>query len=261
MEGTKRPLLAGYTAAICALLVWSGTAIHAAEKPSQRMLAHDVYFTLKDKSEKAKERLVAGCKEYLADHPGTVWFVAGVLVAEHERDVNDRSFDVALHIVFKDKASHDKYQDAPQHHKFIEEYKGNWETVRVFDSWIDVSSHGKVMVEPDQPDQAKKPRLPDPAAFFAGMIQGKVVAKYDGQIVVAIEEVLRVWRANKAENPKILAGKKVLVRSSTEDSRYAKLVARFIDTLKVGEAVIRLVFGARGKNYWVYPSGEVEAVE
>lgn len=238
MEKTQVcPLLAGYTTAICALFVWTGTAIHAAEQPSRRMLAHDVYFTLKDRSEAAKEELVAGCKKYLADHAGTVWFAAGVLVTEHGRDVNDRNFDVALHIVFKNKASHDKYQDAPRHHRFIEEYKEHWETVRVFDSWLDVSSQGEVMAAPDRPDHAKKPRLPDPAASFAGMIRGKVAAKYDSEVVVAVEKVTRVWRTSKAENPKALEGKSVLVGSSKEDNRYARLAARFIAALKPGETV------------------------
>ena len=88
-----------------------------AQAPS-RMLAHDVYFTLKDDSDAAKNRLVEACKTYLADHPGTVWFDAGVLVAEHDRDVNDRDFDVALHLLFKDKASHDQYQAAERHHRY-----------------------------------------------------------------------------------------------------------------------------------------------
>src|SRR5256885_5436819 len=51
-------------------------------------------------------------------------------------EVNDREFDVALHLVFKDKAAHDKYQDHPRHAKFIEENKGNWKKVRVFDSVV-----------------------------------------------------------------------------------------------------------------------------
>jgi hypothetical protein len=105
------------------------------------MLAHDVYFTLKDDSDAAKNRLVEACKTYLADHPGTVWFDAGVLVAEHDRDVNDRDFDVALHLLFKDKASHDQYQAAERHHRFIEENQANWQKVRVFDSWIVTSAH------------------------------------------------------------------------------------------------------------------------
>lgn len=234
---TSRPSLGGHAALICALLVWSQAARLAAQEPTERMVAHDVYFTLKDKSADAKEKLVAGCKRFLSDHPGTVWFAAGAIVAEHQRDVNDRDFDVALHLVFKNKAFHDKYQDAPAHHKFIEEYKDSWETVRVFDSWIDVSSHGEATAEPDKPVQSRRLRLPDLAASFAGMIQGKVVAKPDGQIAVAVDKVTRVWRASKAEEPNALEGKTVLVKGAKSDTPHAKLVARFLDSLKVGETV------------------------
>jgi len=115
-----------------------------------RMLSHDVYFALNDNSTKAKKELIAGCKKYLSKHPGTVWFAAGMLVEEHQRDVNDRDFDVALHIIFKDKASHDKYQKAADHHKFIEEFKDNWKSVRVFDSWLDAWNH---------PGEAKMPSV------------------------------------------------------------------------------------------------------
>jgi hypothetical protein len=213
----------------------SGTA--TAAEPAARMLAHDVYFTLKDRSPEAKTRLVAGCKKYLADHPGTVWFAAGALVEEHQREVNDRGFDVALHIVFKDKASHDKYQDADGHHKFIEEYQDCWETVRVFDSWLDASSHGEIGVEADRPDQAKRLPLPDPACCFAGMIRGKVVAKYDGRLVVSVEKVPRVWKTSKAQDPEALVGKKVVVRGSEEEGRYSRLVARFLADVKPGETL------------------------
>ena len=51
--------------------------------------------------------------------------------------VNDRDFDVALHIVFKDRAAHDQYQDAPRHKQFIDENKDNWKKVRVFDSEVE----------------------------------------------------------------------------------------------------------------------------
>jgi hypothetical protein len=217
---------------VCAL-----EKVACADEPEQRMLSHDVFFTLKDKSPEARKQLVAGCKKFLSKHPGTVWFAAGMLVERHEREVNDRGFDVALHIVFKDKASHDRYQEAPEHHKFIEEYEYNWESVRVFDSWLDVSSHGKVAMEAELPDEARTPRLPDPAAFFAGMIQGKVVAKHDGEVVVAVEKVTKLWRSNKADNPEALIGKKVLVNGPKADSRHGESVARFLATLKVGETV------------------------
>jgi hypothetical protein len=101
------------------------------------MLSHDVYFSLKDNSADARKKLVAACKKYLAKHPGTVFFAAGTVASEFDRPVNDRDYDVALHLVFKDKESHDKYQEAPLHKQFIDENKDNWKKVRVFDSWVD----------------------------------------------------------------------------------------------------------------------------
>ncbi|MFO0954280.1 MAG: Dabb family protein [Isosphaeraceae bacterium] len=102
------------------------------------MLAHNVYFTLNDDSPAAKAALVAACKKYLKDHPGVVFFAAGTLQEELSRPVNDRAFDVALHVIFESMASHDAYQVAPTHTQFIEENKPNWKQVRVFDS--DVAS-------------------------------------------------------------------------------------------------------------------------
>jgi hypothetical protein len=98
------------------------------------MLAHNVYFTLNDSSEAAKGALVAACKTYLARHPGVIFFAAGTLQPGLDRPVNDRGFDVALHVVFDSLASHDAYQQAPDHLRFIEENKANWKQVRVFDS-------------------------------------------------------------------------------------------------------------------------------
>ncbi len=99
------------------------------------MLAHNVYFTLKDSTDTAIERLVQACHQYLKDHPGVVFYAAGTLVPDLARPVNDRSFHVALHVVFDSKASHDAYQTAADHLKFIEENRDNWQQVRVFDSY------------------------------------------------------------------------------------------------------------------------------
>lgn len=101
------------------------------------MLAHNVYFTLNDASDSAKRALVDACKKYLTGHPGTAYFAVGTLCEELDRPVNDRGFDVALHMVFKTQADHDAYQDAPRHDQFIEENKSNWKTVRVFDSVVE----------------------------------------------------------------------------------------------------------------------------
>jgi hypothetical protein len=98
------------------------------------MLSHDVFFTLKDPSPASQKRLVDACKKYLRQHPGVVAFSVGTLEPELARPVNDRDFHVALHVAFKDRASHDLYQKAPTHVQFATEYKEMWSKVRVFDS-------------------------------------------------------------------------------------------------------------------------------
>jgi hypothetical protein len=100
------------------------------------LLAHSVYFSLKDNSEGMKQQFLAAGQKYLTEHSGVVFYAAGVLAADCERPLNDRDFDVALHVVFEDKAAHDAYQKAERHLKFIEETKGNWQKVRIFDSYV-----------------------------------------------------------------------------------------------------------------------------
>jgi len=101
------------------------------------MLSHNVFFTLEDDSPEAVQHLVTDCHKYLKNHPGVVFFAAGTLANELARPVNDRMFDVALHVVFKDKAAHDHYQTIDDHQKFIEFNRSNWKQVRVFDSWVE----------------------------------------------------------------------------------------------------------------------------
>jgi len=103
---------------------------------AEPQLSHAVYFTLKDRTGHNKELLVKGCREFLSEHDGTVYFSVGVVAGELDRDVNDRDFDVSLLVVFRDKTAHDAYQTNPRHLKFIEECKELWQSVRVFDSYL-----------------------------------------------------------------------------------------------------------------------------
>jgi len=107
----------------------------AAEKAGPQ-LAHMVFFTLKDHSKEARERFVASCHEYLADHPGTASFSVGVIAEDVEEPVSVRDFDVALHVVFEDKGARDKYLKHPRHDKFVAENKEHFAKVRVFDSYL-----------------------------------------------------------------------------------------------------------------------------
>ena len=102
-----------------------------------KRLAHMVYFKLKDSSPEGVERQLAACRKYLTDHPGTLVFGIGRRTADLEREVNDRDFDVGLHMVFESRAAHDRYQVHPRHVQFIEENKPYWSKVRVFDADIE----------------------------------------------------------------------------------------------------------------------------
>lgn len=118
---------------LAALALFATNARLAAAEPQ---LAHMVFFTLAEDSKANRKTLVAACTKYLKGHEGAVYFSAGSIADDLKRDVNDREFHVGLHLVFANKAAHDKYQTHPRHLKFIEQNKHLWSNVRVFDSYV-----------------------------------------------------------------------------------------------------------------------------
>jgi hypothetical protein len=136
----SRRLAAGALAvalAVAVAVALGGRGRTEAADDSGPMLSHAVYFSLKDNSPDAKKKLVEACKKYLAKHPGEVFFAAGTRAEDLRREVNDQDFDVALVIVFKNKAAQDQYQGAKRHLDFIAENKDNWKKVRVFDALVE----------------------------------------------------------------------------------------------------------------------------
>jgi hypothetical protein len=101
------------------------------------MLSHNVLFSLKDRSEKAKAELIAGCKKYLTGHPGTVFFSVGSLADDIAWEGSDRDFDVFLQLVFESKAAHDAYQDSPRHEEFFDKLGANWKNLRSIDAYVE----------------------------------------------------------------------------------------------------------------------------
>ena len=97
------------------------------------MVAHNVYFSLADSGPAAVQAMVDDCRVYLAGLPGIVFFAAGTC-SDVDRSASDRDYDVALHVIFQDRAALDAYSTAPKHLAFIEKHQSNWETLRVFDS-------------------------------------------------------------------------------------------------------------------------------
>lgn len=137
MNRMKYAAVFGLGLVVSQMLAASFTSISAAPQATKAagpMIVHDVFFKLKDSTPESRQKLVDACKKYLTEHEGTAYFAAGVVSAELKREVNDRDWDVGLHIVFKTIADHDRYQDHPRHTQFIEENKATWDKVRVFDT-------------------------------------------------------------------------------------------------------------------------------
>jgi len=97
------------------------------------MLAHNVFFTLKDPSDSNQQQLVDDCHRSLSTIPGMVFYAAGTC-SDMDRPVNDRKYHVALHTIFETRAAMDAYLAHPQHQEFVARHKANWAQIRVFDS-------------------------------------------------------------------------------------------------------------------------------
>ena len=57
-----------------------------------------------------------------------------ILAESVNRPVNDRNFDVAVHVVFENLAAFDKYMASERRQQWVNEHQASWKQVRVFDS-------------------------------------------------------------------------------------------------------------------------------
>ena len=102
-------------------------------KTKADMFSHVVIFWTPPNKPNAADELVAGAEQYLKPIPGVLSFHVGRMVPSH-RPVVDQSYQVALNIVFPDKATQDAYQMHPQHLEFVEKvFKPNCAKVVVYD--------------------------------------------------------------------------------------------------------------------------------
>jgi Stress responsive A/B Barrel Domain len=116
-------------------------ALDAAARLVERaepQLAHMVFFALKDHSRESRERFVASCDKYLSDQEGTVYYSVGSIAEDKdvEEPVSVKDFDVALHVVFENKAAKARYLASDRHKKFVDENRESFTGVRVFDSFL-----------------------------------------------------------------------------------------------------------------------------
>ena len=128
----------------CALLVLAvaGMGIGFEQKArgadDEKPLAHMVFFGLKDRSVESRQKFVESCQKYLSGHEDTVYFSVGVIAEDEDvqEPVSVKDFDVALHVVFANKAGKAKYLKSPRHDAFVAENREHFANVKVFDSFL-----------------------------------------------------------------------------------------------------------------------------
>lgn len=97
-------------------------------------MAHAVYFDLKDPRD--TEALLRDCRARLEGIPGVRALEVGERCPEFKTPRNDQAFEVALWVLFDDRAAHDAYQVHPQHRALVEEWTPKLAGIKVFDAWV-----------------------------------------------------------------------------------------------------------------------------
>lgn len=87
--------------------------------------------------------------------------------------------------------------------------------------------------------------LPDGMRGFRGMLRGTIVRKGDGEFLLKVEKVLKVWKQNKAENPQSAVGKTLAIVLGRE-GRLLEQQRRTFRELKVGDHVVVEPFHFKG---------------
>lgn len=105
-----------------------------ATKKEKPMLAHHVYFWLKNPGSKEDlKKLLDGIKT-LEKIETVRGFHVGVPASTEKRDVVDNSYSASELILFDDVKGQDVYQTHPIHVKFVENCSSLWTKVIVYDS-------------------------------------------------------------------------------------------------------------------------------
>ena len=98
------------------------------------MLVHSVYFWLKPGLAPAQRARFRDEVGKLAAVPSIGEIYIGAPASTPERSVTDKTFDLALTVLFRDAAAHDAYQVDPIHLSFVEANQASWVRVQVYDS-------------------------------------------------------------------------------------------------------------------------------
>jgi hypothetical protein len=105
-----------------------------AAKPAKQMVAHHVFFWLKNPGSIVdRDKLIEGLKGLKKIKTIRLLHV-GIPADTEKRPVVDNSFSVSELMIFDDIEGQNTYQEHPIHKKFVEECSPLWEKVIVYDA-------------------------------------------------------------------------------------------------------------------------------
>lgn len=93
----------------------------------------------------------------------------------------------------------------------------------------------------------KKYTLPAGIKGFKGMAIGTIVKKGDGELLVKIERITKVWKQSKAKDPGCIVGKAVPMDLYKKGRLYKKQLET-LKTLKVGDRILCEPFHMEGEH-------------
>ena len=98
------------------------------------MLVHSVYFWLRPELTAVQRARFRAEVEKLGAVRTIEKIYIGAPASVPARSVTEKTFDMALTILFADAAAHDAYQVDPVHLAFVEGNRDSWLRVQVYDS-------------------------------------------------------------------------------------------------------------------------------
>ena len=90
--------------------------------------------------------------------------------------------------------------------------------------------------------------IPPELKGFKGMMTGKLLEKGEATLVFKVDGIKRVWKGNKAENPKKAVGKTLLLNLDKVSSHHEGRVMKNFRGLKKGDRIELEAFDLGGKS-------------
>ena len=99
-----------------------------------------------------------------------------------------------------------------------------------------ITSLGATLAKADEQRQAKD-GIPAELKGFQGMMRGALLKKGDAQLVIKLKKITKVWKGNKAENPKKAVGVELTLNlKKVSDHHRERIMANFA-SLKEGDKI------------------------